>query len=115
MDHRIGGVDQAIVIIPRQTELSPRQVSAKDSDPRLQIFVEPWEVQMQLQRMPQAHLRLVRISRPYQHVQRSSVLLQQIGGDVPADVSSGPGQEYRHVAPFVPVLMVSPLLSASAS
>jgi hypothetical protein len=41
------------------------------------------------------------------------VLFQQIGGDMPADVSGGPGQEYRHVAPFVPVLMVSPF-SASA-
>ena len=70
---------------------------------------------MQLQRMPQTHFRLVRIARPHQYVQRSPVLFQKIGGDVRADVSGGPGQEYRHVAPFVPVLMVSPLLSASAS
>ena len=32
------------------------------------------------------------------------MLLQQVGGDVRADVSGRSGQEYRHVAPLVPVL-----------
>jgi hypothetical protein len=43
------------------------------------------------------------------------VVLQQISGDMSAYVSGRTGQEYRHVAPFVPVLTVSPLLSLSAS
>jgi hypothetical protein len=34
------------------------------------------------------------------------VLFKEIGGDVRADVSGRSGQENRHVAPLVPVLMV---------
>ena len=70
---------------------------------------------MQLQRLPQAHFGFVRIARAHQHIQRGAVVLQQISGDMSADVSGRAGQEYRHVAPFVPVLTVSPLLSVSAS
>jgi hypothetical protein len=36
------------------------------------------------------------------------VFLEKIGGDVRADVSGRSGQENRHVAPLVPVLMVGP-------
>jgi hypothetical protein len=36
------------------------------------------------------------------------MLLEQIGGHMRADVSGPTGQEYRHVAPFVPVFMHSP-------
>jgi len=70
---------------------------------------------MQLQAAPQPTLRFLWIARPHQQIQRGAVPFKQIGGDMRADVSGGPGQEYRHVAPFVPVLIVSPLLSASAS
>jgi hypothetical protein len=38
---------------------------------------------------------------------------QQIGGDVRADISGRAGQEYRHVAPSVPVFTASPLSGAS--
>jgi hypothetical protein len=36
------------------------------------------------------------------------VILQKVRGNVRADVSGRTGQEYRHVAPLVPVLTVSP-------
>ena len=68
---------------------------------------------MQLQRAPQAPLRFLRITRPHQHVQRGAVAFQQIGGDMRADVSGRSGQEYRHVAPLVPVFTASPLAGAS--
>src|ERR1700722_17827106 len=106
-------MNQAIVVIPRQPELSIGEIAAKDPDARLQILVEAREVQMELQGVPQTQFPLVGIARPHQHIQGSPMVLQQVGSDMAADVSGGPGQEYRHVAPFVPVLTVSPLLSTS--
>ena len=108
-------MNQPIVIIPGKPELRRGKVAAKNPDACLQKLVKAWKVKMQLQGLPQTQFCLMRIARPHQHVERSPMVLQQIGGDMPADVSGGPGQEYRHVAPFVPVLMVSPLLSTSAS
>ena len=115
VNHRVGGVHQAIVVILRQPELRRGQIAAKNSHPRLQVFIEAREVQVQLQRLPQTHLGFVSIARPDQQVQRSAVPFQQIGGDMRADVSGRTGQEYRHVAPFVPVLTVSPCRPLRAS
>ena len=54
---------------------------------------------MQLQALPQTARGFLRISGADQQIQRSAVLLQQVGGDMGADVSGGTSQEYRHVAP----------------
>ncbi len=114
MDHRIRGVNQAIVIVVGEAKVRRSQVAAKNSHPGLEVFVESRELQMQLQRLPQPARRFLRIAGANQQVQRSAVLLQQVGGDVRADVSGGTGQEYRHVAPLVPVLTTSPF-SGTAS
>ena len=53
MDHRVSGVDQAIVVFIGESKVRRSQVAAKDSHARLKIFVEPREIQMQLQRLPQ--------------------------------------------------------------
>ena len=68
---------------------------------------------MQLQCAPQPQLRFLRITRPHQHIQSSAMPFQQIRGNVRTDVSGRPGQEYRHVAPSVPVFTASPLAGAS--
>jgi hypothetical protein len=41
------------------------------------------------------------------------VALKEIGGDMRADVSGRSGQEYRHVAPLVPVFTASPVAGVS--
>jgi hypothetical protein len=41
------------------------------------------------------------------------MLFQKIRGNVRAYVSGRPGQEYRHLAPSVPVFTASPLAGAS--
>ena len=68
---------------------------------------------MHLPGTPQAQLRLLRVARPHEDVQRGAVAFEKIGGDMCADVSGRSGQEYRHVAPLVPVFTVSPLAGAS--
>ena len=55
----------------------------------------------------------MRVACAHQQVQRRAVAVKQIGGDMCADVSGRSGQEYRHVAPLVPVFTVSPLAGAS--
>ncbi len=113
MNHRIRGVHQPVVFIAIQAEARRSQVSAKNPHLGLQVLEEPRKIQVQLQRTPQAQLRLLRIARPHQHVQGGAVPFQQIGSNVRADVSGRPGQEYRHVAPSVPVFTASPLAGAS--
>src|SRR5579862_3961136 len=115
MNYRIGGVNQPVVIVARQAKLRGRDIAPKNSHPCLQLFVKSRELQMQLQRPPQPCLGLMGVSGANEHIQRRSVLFQEIRGDMAADVSGGTGQEYRHVAPFVPVLMVLSLSSPCVS
>jgi len=58
-------------------------------------------------------LRFLWIAGPHQQVQGGAVPLQKVGGYVRADVSGRSSQEYRHVAPLVPVFTASPLAGAS--
>src|ERR1019366_9259883 len=108
MNDGIGAVDQPVVVVFRQTKLRTRQISAENTDARLEVFVKAREIHVQLKSAPQARRCLLRITRPYQQVQRGIMILQEIGGYMRADVSGRTGQEYRHVAPLVPVLTVSP-------
>src|ERR1700722_99799 len=107
MNDRIGRVNKPVIFIARQSEVRQRQISTEDPDPRLHILKEAREFQMQLKTLPQAELRFLQILRAHEYVQSYAVTFQQIGGDVRAYVSGSPGYEYRHVAPFVPVLRVS--------
>ena len=70
---------------------------------------------MELQRLPQPQAGIFLIARAHQQVQGCTVLIQQVGGEVCADVSRATGQEYRHVAPLVPVFIAMALFSAEAS
>ena len=104
MNHRIRRMHQPVVFIAVQTEAGRSQVSAKNSDLGLQVFVEAREI---------ADATATRAtSRPCascgsrartSRFSDAPCRFEQIGGDVRADVSGRPGQEYRHVAPFVPV------------
>src|SRR6476660_3188901 len=108
MDHRIGGVDQPVVVVFAPSEARRGEVAAEDPHAGLEMLIKSREVQMQLQSLPQACRSLLRVAGTNQQVQRRAVLLQQVGGDMGADVSGRTGQEYRHVAPLVPVLTTSP-------
>src|SRR6478752_1980074 len=107
-------MDEAIVIVLTEAKVRRGEVPAKDSHARLEIFIEPREIQMELERLPQSSRGFLRIPGANQQVQRSAVLLEQVGGHVGADVSSGTSQEYRHVAPLVPVLTTSPFSGTAA-
>ena len=113
MNYGIRGVNEAIILIAAETETGRGQVPAKDTHLGLEIFKEARKFQMQLQGTPQAELRFLRITRSHEQVQGRAVAFQQIGRHVSADVSGGPGQEYRHVAPLVPVFTASPFAGAS--
>ena len=63
---------------------------------------------MQLQSIPKPQLRVARIAAAHQQIQGRIMLVEQISGDMGADVPGSTGQEYRHVAPFVPVFTASP-------
>src|ERR1700733_1272862 len=103
MDDRIGGVDKPVIFIAIQSKTGQREIAAENPDSRLHVFEEAREFQMQLQTLPEPQLRFLWIFRAHQHVQSCAVILQQVGGDVRANVSGSPGYEYRHVTPFVPV------------
>ena len=108
MDHRIGGVHQSVIIARLQPQLGRSKIAAKNSDLRLQIFVEPGERQMKLQSLPKPQFRVMGIAATHQQIQGRVMLLQQIRGDVRSDVPGPTGQEYCHVAPFVPVFTAVP-------
>ena len=106
-------MDEPVIVVRGETEAFASQITAEDPDPGLEMLIETREVKMQLQRLPEPEFGLVRIAGANQHIQRCAMLFEQIGGDVAADVAGRAGQEYRHVAPLVPVLTATPL-SASA-
>src|SRR5207248_114690 len=104
---------EAIVLVAAQAKSRRSQVSTKDTDLGLQILKEARKIQVQLQGAPKTQLRFLWIASSHKYVQRGCVSIQQISGNVRADVSGRTGQEYRHVAPSVPVLTASPLAGAS--
>src|SRR5579864_8628951 len=113
VNYGIGRMHQAIVLVAAQAKTWLGEIADKDSHFGLQVFVEARELEVQLERTPEAHLRVGKIAGAHQHVQGGAITFQQIGSDVRADVSGRTGQEYRHVAPLVPVFTASPLAGAS--
>ena len=108
VDHRIGGVHEPVIIARFQPKLRCGEIAAKNPDLRLQVFVEPGKRQVQLQSLPKPQFRIPRIAPTHQQIQGRVMLLQQIRGDMRANVSGPTGQEYCHVAPFVPVFTAAP-------
>src|SRR5208337_3357534 len=92
-----------------EPELWRREIAAKNPDFQLQVFVEFRKRQVQLQSIPKPQLRFARIAAAHQQIQGRVMLVEQISGDMRADVPGPTGQENCHVAPFVPVFMASPL------
>ena len=112
MNHGVRSVNEPVIIIDTESEPRGCQVSAKNSYSGLHVFIKERKVEVKLQRLPQTQLGLAQVTRPHEKVQGSAVILQQIGGHMRSDVAGRPGQEYRHVAPFVPVFAVSPFAGA---
>src|SRR6185369_15527448 len=94
MNDGVGRMDQTIVIFLVKTELLVCKITAIYANAGLQVFVKSLEIEMQLQRVPEALFRLVRIFSAHQHVNRGAEILQQVGGNMRADVSGRAGQEY---------------------
>src|ERR1700730_151268 len=115
MDHGICGVDQAIIIVGGQAKARHREITAKDPQAGLEMLIKSREIQVQWPGLQQAVRSFLRVAGADQQVQRSTVLLEQVGGNVRADVSGRTGQEYRHVAPLVPVLTTSPFSGRAAN
>jgi hypothetical protein len=53
-------MDQAIVFILCQAEALVGKIASENTDARLQMFIESLEVQMQLERVPEAFLGFLR-------------------------------------------------------
>src|SRR5712672_2085335 len=87
---------ESVVTILIQTEARIRQVSKKNPELRLQVFVESPERHVQLHCVPQPNLRVVRIASPHQHIQRRFMLLQQISGNMRADITRSPSKKDCH-------------------
>src|SRR5437773_5589231 len=69
MNDGISSVDQAIVVISRQSKALFRQVAAKNADTRLQVLVKRFEIEMQLKCAPEAVFSFMGITCAYQQVQ----------------------------------------------
>ena len=80
-------MDQAVVIVCTESEARSGQVAAKNSNSRLKEFIKMGEIHVQLKGLPQAQFSLMRIARADQQVQRPTMPLQKIAGDVCANVS----------------------------
>src|SRR5216683_1035542 len=95
-------MDQAIILVRRKTKTLSGQITAKDANSSLQVFVKAWKFQMQLQTAPKAVLGLSRVTRAYQKVQRRAVLSQQVAGRTrlqrtPFDQGISPPAQGRNV------------------
>jgi len=91
MDHRVGSVNESIVIACFEPKLGRGQITAKDPNARLQIFVESGKWQVQLQGLPEPQFGVTRIAAADQQIQGRVMLLEQIRSDVRADVSGPTG------------------------
>ena len=80
-------MDQAVVIIGGEPKALAGKITAENPYASLKVLVKNLEIQMQLQATPQPVLGFMRITRPHQQVQRCAVFIQQIGGDMCADIS----------------------------
>ena len=96
MNHRLGRADQVRVVGRVQPKTRIGEISAKNGNARFERIAELRKVQMQLQRVPEALVRLLLRLRAHQQIQAVRVTLQQEGGDVRADVAGGTGQKDGH-------------------
>ncbi len=97
MNDRIGGVDQARVIVVSKAEARIRQIADKYSDARIQVFFKAREFQMQLQGSPKTLARFLSTARADQQVQRLGMVRKQVRRDMCADIAGGSGQKDGHV------------------
>ena len=96
VDYGVCGADQLRVIVVGEAEMRVGEITAKNSDARVQEFIEAGEIQMQLESAPQTFLRFLIIARADEQIQRVGMAREQIRRDVRADVSGGTGQEDSH-------------------
>src|SRR5437870_7974133 len=87
MEDRVRVVNQTSIVLIGKAKLRGCQIAAKDIDARAQTIFELWEIEMQLQGAPQAHLGLMGVFRADQDIQRIAISLQQVRGHMGADVS----------------------------
>jgi len=87
MDDGVRRVDKAVVCIAIETELRRGEVANENSDTRLEVFVKTRKVHVELHRLPQANLRVVRIFAAYQQIETCALLVKKIGSHMGADVS----------------------------
>ena len=114
MNDRVSGFYKFALFIIGEAELRAGQIAAEDSDTRMKVVMETREIHVQLQTLPQPQFGFVLGLGPDQQIKRILVAIEKIGGDMSADVSGRAGQEYRHVAPSVPVLTASPLVGVNS-
>ena len=115
MNHRVSGVNEAVVIITIQAKLRRCDIAGKDPYARLQMLIEAREIHVQLKALPQPRGGFLRIFSADEHVQRRTMLIQQVRRHMRTDVACRSRQEYRHVTPLVPVFTVSPFTGSSAA
>jgi len=70
MDYGVCGADELRVVIVGEAEVLVGEVAAEDADAVVQQLVETLEIQMQLERAPEAFLRFLFIARANEEVQR---------------------------------------------
>ena len=80
-------MNEPVVVIAVQAELPSRQIAGENAYSRLQVLVELWKLQVQLHRTPKPHRRFLRVLAPNQQIQAGAMSVQQVGGDVRANVA----------------------------
>ena len=82
MNHRVGGAHQTAVVLFAEPKSRLRQVAPENCNARLEESVEPFEIQMKLEGVPEADFGLARVLRAHQEVQRIGAPRQQIRRDM---------------------------------
>src|SRR2546427_8049710 len=98
MQHRVRGRDQQVVLLVIEPEARRGQIAAENAYACREMFVKNGKVEVQLQRAPQAALRLLDVFRANQHIERFAMLFEKPRRQIGSDVSGCAGEKYSHVA-----------------
>src|SRR3984893_1768423 len=96
VNDRMGRPDQTSVLGRVQTKTRIGKIPSKYRDARFDGVPNLREIQMQLQRVPEARVRLLFSFRAHQQIQPIGMAIEQNCGDMRADVAGRTGQKNGH-------------------
>ena len=96
MEHRTGGIHQAIVTTVVQAKARLSDISQKDLDAGIEPMLEEREIHVKLHGMPQLHFSFAAVFGTDQKIEIFGVALQQSKSDVGTQITCGACDESCH-------------------